>query len=220
MAKKKSLGLVELAAEMLKGLVKFRPRAKMKVYAPISDEQQASAVLKELGMREVLLIRDEADLAEDVLARQEAREKRLAPILERVELDMTRLRDWAIAQELDLGGDEPKTKHLGTGDIAFHDGPPRLKVSHEDELIAALLALPAKNPLRALLVFPPPPPPQLDRDKLLADPKLIDQVNQVVPDSKVERVKAVFFSVFPTALDQLRKGLKITGKVKDVPVKL
>lgn len=197
-------------------VIKFLSKALMKHELPIREKGEAAAVLCRIGERQIAIIRSEADLAAQILALQEKVGEEFRPVRDQIEIDMTRLRDFGKESGL-LEGDS-QTLDLSTGRISFYYGPQRASVKDETEVVAMLKALPEDHPLRQLLEFPPPPEPKLNKGKLVSQREIIPDLEAVIGPGKISFKKTLFFAAFPTAQPELKESLKISGKVKDVPV--
>lgn len=202
-------------------LVKFLPAKLMKSAPKIKDDPEAAASLARVGELQIKIIRGEANLAAAIIRLQEKSGEELSPIRDELAKELTRLRDYGMAQGLLAEDAESQTQGLPTGRIAFYHSPLRVSVEKEPAVVDTLLALPADDPLRQLVVTPSPPPPppsKLDRKKLLEHPELLDRLNELTGQA-VTFVKTLFFAAFPTAQPDLREGMKIAGKVKEITVK-
>lgn len=198
--------------------IKFLPAKLMKGALKIADDQEAADVLKHVGELQIRIIRAQANLAEEISQLQEESGDDLAPVREELARELTRLRDYGTAKGLLEEEAESQTLTLPTGRISFYHTPQRVNVGKEDEVVEALEKLPKGHALRQLLVPPLPPPPKLDRKKLLADSGLLQRLVEL-RNRPAEILKTLHFAAFPTAQPELREGMKIYAKVKDIIVK-
>lgn len=199
-------------------IIKFLPAKLMKGAPKIKGDQEAAAALARVGELQIQIIRAEADVAEAVNRLQEQFAVALAPIREELARELTKLRDYGQGKGLLADEADSQTLTLPTGRISFYHTPPRVNIGKETDVVEALLKLPKNHTLRQLLDFPPPPPPKLDRKQLLADGGLLKRlVGELGRPAQI--MKTLYFAAFPTSQPDLREGMKISGKVKEITVK-
>jgi len=198
-------------------VIKFLPKKAVKD-SPITDDTEAADVLAELGRVQAEAFRQKAEMTDETLRIQERYGADIQELEEKARLLMTKLREYALGVSLDQGVGGSKTMQLPTGSISFYDGKVAVSIKGLGEVMAIIAADP--HLASSFLEKPKPTPPKLDKAALAEDPMAVAKINEQLPQGKgsVKLVRPLFFAAHPTALAQIKEGVKVKGKVKDQPV--